>query len=308
MRNQILIIVALIFISFSINAQERYFDERYVYTQNHLFPVLINPGAIGSSGDHELLFNYRNNWSSFEGSPKSLTFSYNGSLGNRLGFGASLFKDSYGALETTKGMLGLSYTIESPINKLGFGITTEYVEHGLGGTSFVDVNIEDPIVRDRLDGAQFFDITFGINGQYNEKISYGVVFPSLVSSRLSEENNTGSDREIGFILHGAYDYHAQGNGIHIIPSVFIKRLMNVPTHVDLNLRMTFLEEKLTSGVSYTLGADKRLGFLIGTKIEKVGFYYSYNVSNEDFQDYNNGAHEITLSLNLSSTKPMDKGL
>lgn len=307
MKNQLIILVTLIFISISASAQERYFDERYVYTQSFMFPVLVNPGAIGQGEDHELLFNYRNNWSSFEGSPKSLTFSYNGALGNRLGFGASLFRDTYGALETTKGSIGLSYTITTLTNRLGLGISTEYIDQGLGG-SLNGVDLTDEVIRARLEGVQFFEVSFGVNGLYQDKISYGLVLPSLVSSRISDTRGDSGDREIGFILHAGYDYYSEGNGINIKPSLWVKKLMLVPTHVDLNVRLDFLDEKLSSGLSYTIGADNRLGFLLGTKIDNVGFYYTYNVSNEDFQDYNNGAHEITLSVNLSGgmKKDMEK--
>lgn len=305
MKNQVLFTLTLVFISFIASAQERYFDERYISTQSFMFPVLVNPGAIGASGDHEILFNYRNNWSSFEGSPTTITANYNGSLGNRLGFGAGLIKDSFGELETTKGHVGLSYTIDSPTNKVGFGLNTEYIQHAIGGGALIGADQGDELLLRRLDGAKFFDISVGVHGVYNDKVSYGVALPSLISTRVSDEiPDNGFSRDIGFILYGGYDYHSVGNGIHIIPSVMIKKLNNVPTHLDINMTLNFLDEKLVSGVTYTAGADKRLGFLIGTKIDNVGFNYSYNISNEDFQTYNNGAHEITLSLNLSSKKTM----
>lgn len=304
MKNQVLFTLAMVIMSFVVSAQERYFDERYVSSQSFMFPVLVNPGAIGASGDHELLFNYRNNWSSFEGSPTTIHFNYNGNLGNRVGFGAGLFRDSFGELETTKGLIGFSYTIDSPTNTLGFGLNTEYIQHRLGGGALVGVDPGDETILRRLDGAQFFDLSVGVHGVYNDKVTYGVSFPSLLSSRVSDEvqGTEEFEREIGMILYGGYDYHSVENGIHIIPSIMIKKLNQVPTHVDLNVMMKFLDEKLVSGVNYSLGADQRLGFLIGTKIDNVGFNYSYNISNTEFQSYNNGAHEITLSVNLSSKK------
>ena len=82
------------------------------------------------------------------------------------------------------------------------------------------------------------------------------------------------------------------------PGIIMKKLANVPTHIDLNLNFGFLDDRLLGGVSYTLGADKRLGFLLGTKIEKLNFYYSYNTSSHLIQDYNNGSHELTLGVNF----------
>lgn len=292
----------------SLSAQGRYFDERYVSTQTQLFPVLINPGAIGATGDHQVVLNYRNNWSSFDGSPSTLTFSYDGDLGNKLSFGAQLLRDQYAALEMTKGLVGFAYAIESPTNKVSFGLSAEYIQNSLK-SDLAGVDLQDPEVLKALDGTQYFDVSFGVHGRYNENVMYGVSLPSLLSSRISDSNSGDSeDRDFGFIFYGGYDYHSVANGLHIIPSVFIKQLNNTPTHIDLNVRFSFLEERLTSGIGYTVGADNRLGFLIGTKIDKAGFYYSYNISNNEFQSYNNGAHEISIGINLSNKTALQKAM
>lgn len=292
----------------SLSAQGRYFDERYVSTQTQLFPVLINPGAIGATGDHQVVLNYRNNWSSFEGSPSTLTFSYDGDLGNKLSFGAQLLRDQYAALEMTKGLVGFAYAIESPTNKVSFGLSAEYIQNSLK-SDLDGVDLQDPEVLKALDGSQYFDVSFGVHGRYNENVMYGVSLPSLLSSKISDSNNSDNeDKNFGFIFYGGYDYHSVANGLHIIPSIFIKQLNNTPTHIDLNVRFSFLEERLTSGIGYTVGADNRLGFLIGTKIDKAGFYYSYNISNNEFQSYNNGAHEISIGINLSNKTALQKAM
>jgi type IX secretion system PorP/SprF family membrane protein len=256
----------------TINGQSRYFDERYIYSQHNINPSLINPGAIGANDYQELFVNYRNTWSGFEDSPKTVLIAYNGPVGNRLGFGAQLLSDSYANLNTTKGQIGLSYTIDSPTNKIGFGISTEYIQHSLSGAgvSGVQVDITDPIIRDRLDGAQYFDASFGIFGLYNQKLVYGISFPSLISSKISD---TGSEAD-----------------------------RNIPTHIDVMGRFGFLDDKLTGGIAYTIGGDKRLGFLIGTTIEALTLNYMYNVSSAEFQTYNNGAHEISIGLRFGDNK------
>lgn len=295
--------IVFLLLGYASNAQERYFDERYIYTQHYIYPTLINPGATAINGFHQVFVNYRNNWASFPGSPKTFTMGFGGPVADRLGLGAQLMSDNYGALNTTKGQLAFSYTVPMETNSIGFGLTTEYIKHSLSGGEFNDmVNLSDPIIIDRLDGAEFFDASFGIYGLYQSKISYGLVFPSLISSRISEDLNTGTDREIGYIFHLGYLYRANSGDITIEPSMFIKSLMNVPTHVDLNVKMTFLEERLTGGVSYTLGADKRFGFLVGTKVDALNLYYSYNISSSEFQNYNNGSHEITVGYDIGYGK------
>jgi len=290
------LLTLLCFVGISLFSQERYVDERYTYTQHYLYPVLVNPGATGV-GDTELLFNYKNKWSSFDGAPKSLTLSYNGDLGNRLGFGGLLFTDNNGALETTKGQVSFSYTISSGSNDVGFGISTEYINHKIGSING-QVEIDDPTVLDRLDGNSYFDVSFGVYGVYEDKIKYGVALPSLVSSKVEAGDGT-VDRELGFIFHLGYEYDLSED-VTVEPSMFVKKLMFVPTHVDLNLRAGFLNDRLTGGLTYTLGAENKLGFLIGTEVRNLNIYYGYNVSSREFQEYNNGTHDFTVAINLSS--------
>jgi len=287
----------------SINGQARYFDERYIYSQHNIYPSLINAGAIGSNDFQEIFVSYRNTWAGFDDAPKTITVGYNGPVGNRLGFGAQLLSDSYASLRTTKGQIGLSYTITSNTNRVGFGISTEYVQHTLSGSSLTSpqVDKEDPLILQRLDGTQYFDASFGIYGLYNNKLTYGVSFPSLISSRISDDGSS-EDRTIGYIFQFGYRLMSETTKISIEPGLVIKSLMNTPSHIDLTAKFGFLEDKLTGGVAYTLGGDKRLGFLIGTSVESLHINYMYNVSSADIQTYNNGSHEISVGFRFGETK------
>jgi len=302
MKNYIYIIFTFLLFAQMANGQARYFNERYTYTHYNLYPVLINPGATGASGNSQVVFNYRNKWAAFPNSPKTLTFSYDGDIGNRLGFGGLLLSDSFGELETTKGQVSFSYSIESPTNKVGFGLSTEFVQHRVAGSSISNPFIDavDPLLLSRLDGVSFFDASFGIHGMYADKITYGLVLPGLISSRLNDTFGDGGESEFDFILNFGYIFRPENNDIVVEPSIYIKQLMFVPLHVDVNLKVSFLEEKLTGGFTYSIGADERLGFLIGTKVNSFRFYYGYNVSRHDFQQFNNGSHELTVGFDIGS--------
>lgn len=286
----------------SANAQgPRLGGERAHYSHHFLNPVLVNPGASGFENHQELLFNYRNSWATFPGSPRTLTFSYNGPVGNRIGLGALVTSDKFGALETTKGQLSAAYAIESPINKVSFGLSAEYIQHRLSGTEFDNelVDENDVQIIGRLDGSQFFDVSFGAYGLYDGKIIYGLTLPALVSSRLSDGADGTASREFGFMANLGYRMDIDGYDVTVEPSVWVKQLMFVPFHADLNLKMQFLDKRLTGGVTYTLGADEKFGFLVGTKLQTFEFLYSYNISMHGFQNYNNGSHEFSLKFNIS---------
>ncbi len=296
MKNTIFAAIIMFLGSLSYG-QTRYFDERYIYTQAYLNPHLINPGAFGHQNQQQVQLNYRNNWTGIEAAPKSFTISYNGPIGNRLSAGVIVLSDRFGSFNTSKLAAGLNYRIEGDDNKIGFGITGEYITHKLADIG--NANPNDPLIIQGLSGTEFFDATIGMYGLYQDKFSYGLSFPSIVSTSISELDGPVQEREIGFIVQAGYKLDVQED-ITLTPSMIMKKLNNVPTHLDLNLTLGLLDDKLLGGMSYTLGADKRLGFLIGTKLEKFNLYYSYNSSSQPIQQYNNGAHEITIGVNFGS--------
>lgn len=300
MRN-IIILFALVIMAVGINAQSRLIGERSVYTQYFLSPFLLNPGATGQKEYSEVMANYRNTWTAFPGSPKTVTIAYEGPIGNRIGLGLIGVSDSYAALSTSKLGLNLSYTIESPDNKIGVGIAGEYIQHKLDGDELVNnpfINSLDPEIINRLDATGYFDATIGVYGIYKNKIIYGVSFPSLVSQKVSGPAGDDSKSEINWIANVGYRLEVADKDLVFEPSVYVKKLMLVPMHVDLNLKADFLGEQLTAGLTYSYGAEERVGFLIGTRVSNFGFHYSYNMSFHDFQQYNNGSHELSLRLRL----------
>jgi type IX secretion system PorP/SprF family membrane protein len=302
MKNVILKnLIILVAMSFAISSigQEKYFDSRYLYSQAFLNPILLNPAAAGIKSTRSAFLNYRNTWSGFNNAPRTVTFGYDGKLIDRVGFGAVLMQDNFGALRTNKVSLNFSYGIESPKNVVRFGLATDYLQHGLNNLDASDNQLDpnDPLVRERRTGSQFFDLTAGIFGVYDKKITYGIAIPSMVTSRI---NNTDQplETEIGFIFNVGYRLDEIMSDVSLEPSVFVKKLNNVPTHFDFNLKAGFLDDKLSGGVSYTLGADNRLGFLLGFNLNKLDIFYTYNTSTYEFQTYNNGSHEFTFRYNI----------
>lgn len=300
MKNILFTILSLLIFSGAVNSQVRYFDEKYISTQSFVHHQLINPGAVGSK-DKQVLVNYRNKWASFPDSPKTLLASYDGPISGRLGFGGLLLQDNNGALRTSKGQLSLSYTLDGNKNKLAFGLSGEYIQHKVDND--IDNPLFDPsdqLVIDRLNGISFFDVTFGVYGVYDNKLTYGVSLPSLVSSTVSGNSDTEFDPEetFSYIIHAGYLFDFEQEDIQLEPAVFIKKLMFVPGHVDLTLKAHFLDKRLTGGLNYSVGADERLGFLIGTQVSQLHFYYSYDVSRNQFQDYNNGSHELSFNISF----------
>jgi len=296
----VIVIVVLVF-GTDLSAQVRLHSERGVFTQANEHPILINPAYTGFRENHELLVNYRNTWASFPGAPSTYTFSYDGAIGNRIGVGVQLLSDRFASFETLKGLVSVSYGIKSETNNIRAGLSLEYLQHQIStadGTSVL-VAPSDIEILNRLDGSQFFDVSLGFYGEYMDKVIYGLTLPSLVSSMLNDfDNGTTGDKEFGAIVHLGYRHRIPDYDIVLEPSVIYKYLMLTPTHSDINLKAKFLDESLTGGLTYSIGGENRFGFLAGVNIDDFGFYYSYNISFNDFQQYNNGGHELSFTYTI----------
>jgi type IX secretion system PorP/SprF family membrane protein len=275
-------------------------QSRYIFTQYFINPVLINPGAAGCKSGQRLFLNYRNTWSNHPGSPRTFGLSYDGMLTDKVGVGAFIMNDTYGALQTTKGVLSYSYKIKGENYDFGLGFTTEYLAYKVsGGLTGGSVDRNDPLIAEKQDGAKYFDVAIGAHGIIQKKFILSVVLPGLVRSKLNKvEGETVEEKSFNYILGVGYIYKVDDYDMKVLPSLYVKKLRNINTLIDANLLLTFYDDKLSGGVTYGMGDDKRLGFIIGAKLNKINFYYSYDFSFKKFQTYNNGSHEMTFAYNF----------
>lgn len=279
-------------------------QEQVDYTQYYLHPVLINPAAAGIHNGHQFLINYRNNWSSFSGAPRAYTLSYDGSLmDDRVGLGLMVSGRTFGVENQFKARASYSYRFGGDDWKWSAGLSTEYERYSLGNEAFTSDLYEpgDPIVQAAAEGIDYFDLTAGIYGSFQESFYFGIAAPQMVRARINEvdfDDDSNVSLFQYFNLLMGYSFDVPNYGMQVEPSVFIKRLRNIPFQVDFNLLTKFFDEQLMAGVTYSVGAGDRMGFLIGTRLNDVRLYYSYDLSFQPFQDYSNGSHEFSLSVLL----------
>ncbi len=308
MKHFYLVLLLILTGTMSLSGQSRLFGERSVFTQYYLTPFIVHPGATGQNDYGQIVGLYRNTWATFPGSPRSFAFGYDGAIGNRIGLGLIGFSDDFAAFNTTKGTINLSYTIESTNNKIGFGLAGEYIQYGLTSSSlFSDlVDRSDAEIANRLDGYSFLDGSIGIYGIYDNRITYGLTLPSLISTRLAGDGDSGQSNEIGFIASLGYRLDIPEKDITFEPSVYAQKLLFTPFHVDVNLKASFLSEQLTAALTGSIGAENRIGFLVGTQVSNLGIHYAYNASTHQFQQFNNGSHELSVNFRLQPYKKVNQ--
>ncbi len=273
-------------------------QESGIFTQYYLNPVLINPGATGFENQQEFILKYRNVWSGFDGSARTYTLLYNGPVGDRMGLGGQLLSDRVGKYRTFTGSVNFAYKFGNDDFSFGAGLQTGFQQlrlDNVSGDKFIDNT--DELLAEGLDGVTLFDASFGFYGEYDERWFFGLSFPNLVRTRITSIAGDYEDPndEFNYIFHTGYRFDVEEHDFIVEPSIAIKNIRRVPFSVDLNLKLSFLDEQLVGGITYSVSELSRFGLLLGTRINQLRIFYSYDVAFGEFQEYNNGSHEITIN-------------
>lgn len=272
-----------------------YAQDEAVYNQYLINTTLINPAYAGFADKHQIFMNLRTQWTGFPGAPKTYALSYNGAFGNNFGLGGMLFSENIASLSRLRGQLSYAFRFKLKDDfKASIGFSTEF--HRVRLLSSAEYDQGDLVANDYLNGNTYFDASLGLYGAYKDQIFAGLTLPNLIRTRIGTigDDTTKSSAFKHFLLFAGYRYRS--DEFTIEPSLQIRKVMNSPFQVDINIKASFLQDKLIGGLTYRPGSGGGLVFLVGTKLSWFQLYYSYDVSFEKFQRYTSGSHEITLGF------------
>jgi type IX secretion system PorP/SprF family membrane protein len=289
------IIIALGFFT-SATAQDEMIFNHYVIN-----PVILNPAATGFNGAQNFNLHFKNQWTGFPGAPTTYAFNYNGSLGEKLGIGAWVSQENIASQNRLRAMLSYSFRFKINDFKGAMGLSTEFKRMGLNSDVLANPLLKqgDDLVNMHADGVSFFDATMGFYGTYQDKLTIGLSMPNLIQARLGDVPGVSGNANGGFKYYTfSLGYKQRSGDITIEPSLVLKKIAAAPFQVDLNLKGSFLNEKVIGAVSYRAGAGGGLGVLVGTKYNGMTFAYSYDYSLNRFQPYSGGGHEITVGYTI----------
>lgn len=279
-------------------------QEAGYFNHQYLQPILINPGATGFQGDHQLLAGYKHMWSDFPDAPRTFTALYHGSFADNIGLGFQLISDRVGVGQLTHGQINYAYRFSFDNVMLSVGLSTGLQTYKITDTQ--DDPLLDPtdiLLNEAIDGYLIFDGSLGVYGEVDEKLFFGVSFPNLVKNRLTDiagDINLPDFDAFSYAFLLGYRFDVDNYDFVVEPSITVKDLRYSPFLIDANLKLSFLDEQLVGGIGYSIGENSRAALLLGTRINQLRLYYSYDVSLGEFQQYNNGSHELTLVYRIPS--------
>ncbi len=296
----------LLFIIFAfVGLQQVSAQNEAIFNHYHINPILVNPAVAGYNDYNIIHLNTRTQWTSFGdsgGHPAAYAATFNGAIGKTFGLGAMIFNENIASLTRTR--VQLDYSFRYQINekvKFAFGFSTEWMQERIPNSvlnnPLYDTN--DILLEDAANGRNFFDASLGAFATFNKATFVGVSFPSLISQRTDDVLGDNGLFQY-YTLMAGHRFGVEGGDFELEPSIMIRQLRNVPSMIDFNIKAHLLEEKITTGITYRAGTGGAVALLLGTKLSNIRIYYSYDISFQRFQRYNNGSHELTASFEFGN--------
>jgi type IX secretion system PorP/SprF family membrane protein len=290
-KNLVIVIIACVF-------QQSYAQQDPLYTQYYNNFSLINPAYAGSHGLFTATANVRSQWVGEAGGPETQTFSLHGPAGKNVGLGLSIVNDNVYVLNETHVFADFSYSIEASENAtVAFGLKA--------GGSFLNVDLmslgieNDPLFSDNLNE---FNPNIGAGAfYYTDKFYASVSTVNILKNKHYDKSRkvvSSASREMIFYISSGYVFDI-ADAFKLKTSVMFRAVNGSPLSNDISASILW-NDRLEFGLSQRLNESISGLFQIRlTDNLKIGYTYDATISN--LSNYNNGAHEFTVILNLGKT-------
>ena len=264
--------------------------------------AVINPAVCGTNEYSRIDLMSRNQWSGFEGAPKTQLISFQRAQAENMGIGGVIFNDQTGPVSRTGVQLSYAYNfLVSNSYLLSFGLSGSIYQYLFDyNKTLLHDNIFDPAAPGGTESAYVQDATFGAY-LTNKKYYLGISVPQLIQSKINL-NSASEDLLVRhYFLTTGYKMELN-QSLDIEPSVMIKSTDASPLQYDINLRALY-NDQLWFGVSYR--DQDAIVVMAGVNYGNYAFGYSYDKILSDIADYSDGTHGIFISYKINKEKDSD---
>ena len=302
-----------IILFFGSNSYIALSQENSIFLNDYLDPFISNPACTGSEYYPVLHLSARKQWVGFPESPATLFLSGNTRLGNydfydpkgfvnqgplqlkdRIGLGASIFKDKNGPLATSGGLMSYSYSV--PVTKesrLSFGLSVLMLQYSVNTSILKPDQIFDPYLLSGDNRIFKFNCGFGLyysNSKYFIGTSLLKLFPGI-----SDINDLPKESPDYFMI-GGYKFNINGDNMIFEPSVELKKFSQYPLIIDTHAKLYI---KKLNWIATTFSSSGNLNVQLGLRFYKMAYIgYGYYYTLGKIARFNYGSHEISLGINL----------
>lgn len=316
MMRRIISIISLLFVAcFHAGAQQTVQSSQYMFNG-----LVVNPAYAGYKEDWTVNLGSRLQWTGIDGSPKTNTISVDGLLDpekKTVGLGLLLTNDRLGPENSISAYLNYAYRLrldDDDTKRLSLGIGAGLVQYRLDASKFIANDITDTYIPTGDENNLKAD--FRLGAYYVTPTFYAGA--SLLN--LFAQNVSGSNT---FAINPARHLHLTAgtlipitNAIDWKPSVMLKSDFKGPVDADLTTYFLFAKRvwvgaTYSTGVAFynkddvqtkTLTSDAVTAAVQFSVSDVLRFGYSYDFTTSGLATYQNGSHELSLSVTFRHRK------
>ncbi len=283
--------------------------------------LAINPAYAGYKNDWTLNLSSRLQWVGINDAPKTETISGDGLLNSddpNVGIGFIATVDQLGPETNSSFYANYAYRIQMndlDTKRLCFGIGVGLMDYSVDGSKFIDIDPGDQYVPVTTESKISPDFRVGAY-YYTPNYYVGASVFNLASAALDKLSNSPDvikpDRTIYFTAGGMIPV---SDAVDLKPSFMVKEDFTGPTNIDLTTYIAF-NEVVWVGGSYRVGApgfnsalqnnlnqEDAAAAIVQVYINdnfRIGYAYDFTTSK--LASYQNGTHELSLSITFPSRK------
>lgn len=316
-------VVLLLCLAAGSRAQQSVQFSQYIFNG-----LAINPAYAGYKDVLHLNASYRQQWTGFDGAPRTGSISLDGPLnrGNRdanVGLGIQAMMDNLGPQSAISLYASYAYRIrldEEDTRRLCFGLGVGATQYGMNGKDLIYETNGDRIIPDGSAKATTPDARVGIY-YYTPSVYIGVSVLDLLSKYTSSGYKwrgytyESIRRKQHLYVTAGYMFNVNDD-ISLKPSVLFKSDFSGPAGLDATLMM-HIDELLWVGGSYrtNLSVLNKKSIVNNTTLDKANsvsgileYYispkyrigYSYDYSMNKLAGIQTGSHELSIGILFNS--------
>ena len=298
MMKKLIYTLSILLTPLFVNAQQMPHYSLYM-----LNDIVINPSLISTKSDNQIGIMIRDQWTGFDGAPKTQSVSYYNVEHEKFGRGIRIVNDNTGPISLLSGTISGSYLIpiESP-NKLSVGASGKILQYKIDNSEIILEN--DGVIDPAMNGGVLDKVignsaSIGIN-YFSDRFNIGASVINIFNSDLNL-SNTGTENTLVNHYYLNAEYNIQySKELEFSPSVLIKKIGASNIQMDLNLKSS-INKTIWGGFSYR--TNDAFIAMLGLSFLNYDLGYSYDITSTKMSIPSYGSHGIVMTYKL---KPREK--
>ena len=285
-----LLIISFILTGVLAEAQLEPLSNQYM-----LNTLAINPAYAGSREAMSITMLHRNQWTGFEGSPKTLSLAVHSPMRNeKVGLGLLAVNNRIGITNSSviTGNFAYRINMKRGILSLGLGGGITYTRNNWG--ELVAIDTDDGLIPDNTSGYLLPNFSIGTY-YYSNKMFIGFSIPMFLSHNFNpashEFNLVNNFSEYNYLINSGYLFKISENW-KALPSLMIRFNPGSSAQMDLNASMIYCD-KVWAGFSYRTNKSF-VGLVMYQVNTQLAIAYTYDMGFGTIGGYMGGSHEIMI--------------